>query len=408
MGDGDIELGEGGQQGVIFFGITLSPAADTDGDGIPDYIELHGIDYLDDSNEFQTDTAIMGDPCRESIAVQVDYLDAADHAHRPVEEAINEAVEMFDNAPRSAVTGAECPYHPDFLSREGIDLKVEIAENAISAPDVLEYNCRSLGSGVINLNENFPFYRSPYYHHSIWIHKITDKDTPGLSCNNHEFFVALGHVCDQDYHDIHQSDGLYDQFCDRGITQNGGTRLQSNVFVHELGHNLGLSHGGGDDISDFKPNYLSVMSYKWHNLGLRDQFGNTWIDYSRDDLGSLDKRSLDEAIGIPNDPFEPPYYVTSWADLDSNLVSDAVIGPLDWNNNGYIDEDPVCLDVDGRHACIACGDDGHCQSERLGDDVFVDECWFGGPCIESGPDRCCESIIDGDDVPYYILNGYND
>ena len=32
------------------------------------------------------------------------------------------------------------------------------------------------------------------------------------------------------------------------------------VFVHELGHNLALSHGGWDEIN-YKPNYLSVMNY---------------------------------------------------------------------------------------------------------------------------------------------------
>ena len=30
--------------------------------------------------------------------------------------------------------------------------------------------------------------------------------------------------------------------------------------MHELGHNLGLRHGGGDD-TRCKPNYLSIMSY---------------------------------------------------------------------------------------------------------------------------------------------------
>ncbi len=30
--------------------------------------------------------------------------------------------------------------------------------------------------------------------------------------------------------------------------------------MHELGHNLGLRHGGMDDLN-CKPNYLSVMNY---------------------------------------------------------------------------------------------------------------------------------------------------
>ena len=52
-------------------------------------------------------------------------------------------------------------------------------------------------------------------------------------------------------------------------------------FMHELGHNLGLNHGGGSDLAEngrvpdgevsptFKPNYLSVMNYKWNLVGIQ-------------------------------------------------------------------------------------------------------------------------------------------
>src|SRR4029079_18359093 len=35
---------------------------------------------------------------------------------------------------------------------------------------------------------------------------------------------------------------------------------RSAAFMHELGHTLGLNHGGGDS-ANFKPNYHSVMNY---------------------------------------------------------------------------------------------------------------------------------------------------
>src|SRR2546430_13794224 len=41
---------------------------------------------------------------------------------------------------------------------------------------------------------------------------------------------------------------------------NGTTDTWAGTFMHELGHNLGLFHGGGDR-TNCKPNYLSVMSY---------------------------------------------------------------------------------------------------------------------------------------------------
>jgi hypothetical protein len=40
--------------------------------------------------------------------------------------------------------------------------------------------------------------------------------------------------------------------------------ILSGLFMHELGHTLGLGHGGRtDDSTNYKPNYFSVMNYTW-------------------------------------------------------------------------------------------------------------------------------------------------
>jgi hypothetical protein len=41
-------------------------------------------------------------------------------------------------------------------------------------------------------------------------------------------------------------------------------QLQARAFMHELGHALGLKHGGQDDVND-KPNHFSVMNY-WYQF----------------------------------------------------------------------------------------------------------------------------------------------
>ena len=408
MGDGDTEwfydMEGGGQQTAIFFGVTLSPTADTDGDGIPDYIELHGIDYLDDDNVIQTDTAIVCDPCRESIAVQIDYMAGDDHTHQPVDAAIDEAVEMFNNAPRSAVTGSTCPYEGYPLHDTGIDLLIDIAENplAVEFPVV----CDDFNWGV--MEESFPFHRTPYYHHSVWAHNIADSASTGRSCIDPDFvgttfLVTLGDTCDQEYCDNFPD--YCDQYCDLGITQNGGTRLQSLTLVHELGHNLGLRHGGDVNDPRFKANYLSVMNYKWRNYGLIDVEGNTWIDYSKHELGSLDKRYLDEEIGIPGVLPEQTNWMTSWGDLNHNLVFGRIGGPLDWNNNSIIDEELVGVDIEGYpYNCICCGPNGILDSTPSGDDIVDIE----DNCIRSGPNSYCESTAVPDDDPSYLHSGYDD
>ena len=46
--------------------------------------------------------------------------------------------------------------------------------------------------------------------------------------------------------------------CWAGDTSGTGTAYIRNSIVHELGHNLGLQHGG-DETCNYKPNYSSVM-----------------------------------------------------------------------------------------------------------------------------------------------------
>jgi len=47
-----------------------------------------------------------------------------------------------------------------------------------------------------------------------------------------------------------------------------GLETWAAVTMHELGHNLGLLHGGAGDCTNQKPNYLSVMNYDFYGGGL--------------------------------------------------------------------------------------------------------------------------------------------
>ena len=91
---------------------------------------------------------------------------------------------------------------------------------------------------------------------------------------------------------------------------------QAATFMHELGHTLGLGHGGGDSIN-FKPNYISVMNYIWQmpkpwmyeSTKNEDINGNgtttdtTWtLDYSEQALPTLDENALIDTKGIGGSP----------------------------------------------------------------------------------------------------------
>jgi len=74
----------------------------------------------------------------------------------------------------------------------------------------------------------------------------------------------------------------------------GDAMEEAGVFMHELGHQLDLDHGGGDS-DNHKPNHLSIMNYLFNWL-IRD--GKRVLDYAGGGVASLDETSLEEAVGI--------------------------------------------------------------------------------------------------------------
>ena len=83
---------------------------------------------------------------------------------------------------------------------------------------------------------------------------------------------------------------------------NGNINDQAGTFMHEVGHTLGLRHGGRDGIN-CKPNYLSVMSYA-RQFSDGAPLSGRRLDYSRNELPTLDETALNESAGIgrPNCP----------------------------------------------------------------------------------------------------------
>jgi len=112
--------------------------------------------------------------------------------------------------------------------------------------------------------------------------------------------------------------------------------LGGGTLMHELGHNLGLHHGG-DAEDNCKPNYVSIMNYD-HSGGIYTTGGpGTGQDLDGD--GLLDGRLLD---------FSPPRFVGGRGqaplttiredDLDDSLVLD----PMDSQNQfAFVDADGV-------------------------------------------------------------------
>jgi hypothetical protein len=133
-----------------------------------------------------------------------------------------------------------------------------------------------------------------------------------------------------------------------GVTQEF-INLQAAYFVHELGHNLGLRHGGFED-RNYKPNYLSVMNYLYFSGLPASASSNSvmqpWLNrrYSRSELypGSAAR-----------DDFVLDYSNGSSKVLDGrSLLESELIGRgadsgafADWNNNNILDTGPYAVSM---------------------------------------------------------------
>ena len=141
----------------------------------------------------------------------------------------------------------------------------------------------------------------------------------------------------------------------------GGTTWQhAGTFMHELGHNLALGHGGDDDVNQ-KPNYLSIMNKPFQLQGLRKIDGNGeaqdgLFDYSRQQI-DLDENAINESLGLG--PTAPGSLATTWFRFDKqHWTTDPppegsagpgsagpVNGAIDWNNDGFILPIAISIDV---------------------------------------------------------------
>ncbi len=82
----------------------------------------------------------------------------------------------------------------------------------------------------------------------------------------------------------------------------------AGLLMHELGHNLGLHHGGTDEINS-KPNYHSVMNYLWRGPDPA-LLPHAEVDYSRAQAPSIDEFVLDESRRYVTDPAHAGHITT--------------------------------------------------------------------------------------------------
>jgi len=353
---------------------------DGDGDGLNDTWETN--DYIDTncngSNDAGIDTPLpAADPLIPDIYVKYDYMEltgtgapcltpadcvpagqqcvasvCTGHSHAPSMTAIQRVIDAF------AVRGIALHVDP---------FPGALPHHAVVTTEPLPPTCT--GPDAVSFYDvkaaNFPTHLEPAYHYALFSH-YTHCRTPSecatcppLAGGSQPEFGTSG-IAERPGNDFMVSFGA---FVDNTLLVTDD--MVAGTFMHELGHNLNLRHGGGDDLRQ-KPNYFSVMNPSY-------QFGIPMsaapgpyptspvnpaveyrIDFSDRALDPLQEPGvpgmaggLDEVVGVSGLPSSRDVTVF-WAEPGPMLLYAPSNGtPIDWNNNALPGEPHVVADVSG-------------------------------------------------------------
>lgn len=290
--------------------IVIEGDQDADGDGLLDSWEKDGIDS-DSDGHIDLDLKASGaDWQHKDIFVEVDYMNLC----KPDPLAISDVQIAFGKA--------------------GINLHVLVDQEidrqlytTWSDFDVLK--SRYFGTAEDQVSSNKVAIleaRKQVSHYCLFAFKFAEYNEtthyyklPGYSGigerPGNDFMVTLGYT----------SEGNPVYF---------GRMEQASVFMHELGHNLGLNHGGKDDVN-YKPNYLSIMNYMFQ---FNDLYPNRPLDFSRTELNTLNEAALNEMDGVGVDYVSAGsggWLFTGHKDPIQNRSVLSLLRPIDWDGDNF-------------------------------------------------------------------------
>jgi hypothetical protein len=358
--------------------------SDTDGDSLNDTWETNGYIDLDcnGTNDPGVDTPLPNaDVNVPNIYLKYDYMErtgsgaactgpldcpageqcvgnvCVGHSHAPSAQALDLVTQAF-------------AAHQIILTFDALPDAIE--ERAVITFDPVDPTCT--GPDAVSFYElkptHFPAPLAPAYHYAIFAHLNTcDSPASCASCppspgtGATPTFGTPG-IAERPGNDLMVTFGFW---VDSALPVTD--EMVAGTFMHQLGHNLNLLHGGSDDLIQ-KPNYFSVMnpSYQF-GIGVSalpgpyptspvDPSESRRIDYSAQALAPLDEcgvdgvsGGLDELLGVSGDPGGRDVVVFYTDAGATKLFAPSNRTPVDWNNNGSSVDMHVVADISGDGQC---------------------------------------------------------
>jgi hypothetical protein len=301
------------------------PSGDTDLDGLCNSWEKGTtleINYPAGTKNYTYNCNPACSPNHKDIFIEVDYMTS----HRPNQEAVDQVVSAFANAP---------VMNPDGTS--GITLHVQVDDSITHMSDTPFPGLNLAGKQGFDQIKAVSFGTS------------SDRGTPGTS--DATWWSTTGWIQKkQAFHYVlfvHQQRGSANDQSSGIAEVNGNDAMislgpfdgmignpdqQAGTLMHELGHNLNLNHGGAPlDTVNCKPNYLSVMSF---SRQFSDFVSDRSLDFSHQKLDPtpLSESALDETRGIQLYTDNPSERVIYGPTPPATLPTTG--GPINWDNIG--------------------------------------------------------------------------
>jgi len=309
---------------------TNASSRDTDSDGLEDGWELEGYRSGDSEGYSRANLPFRGaNPRHKDVFVWVDYLTGSNHDHKMHLDSIYKAKEIYGAMPIANLDG-----------RNGIALHI-LHGSAINFDGDIGGVC-----GQRAYLSYLPSWAGRIYHWAIAGHGTGGQAE--VTSNRFVFGTGNGNPTTG-------SMSAFDKF------------ISYAVFVHELGHNLGLLHEGrsGTNQSNCKGNYPSLMNYAYDyafNCSGYD-LTTTQIQFSGSGSPTLNENALKEMgnTGLA--------YVRGF---DSDFLGCNTFrvsgGSIDWNRNGTYQSGTVAVDITAVGSNSGCSADGLRSDQRDSND----------------------------------------